>query len=241
MAVDIFRKQASNGNPLEAPSTNQQDHSPSGGVESFPRQDLQSVVRPSGRIRLFFVSFSGIAWLLLAGCSPSQKEGAEKAAFDVEFGKTAVNELFTKGQILYHVDVKSRVIYAGENDYDTVAQRLRVKRRDGKTWELDFGPLKGEFTVASKNDVDKTLTIEENSSSGLKGYECTETGTAVCIDSAILDQSFKLVTADFICSGPVDLICNVNWQKIPVDLYTGKGCPGNPVRTQRSTGLCIQQ
>ncbi|HWM26508.1 MAG TPA: hypothetical protein VNP98_16955 [Chthoniobacterales bacterium] len=181
-----------------------------------------------------------MACLLLAGCSPSQKESAGRAAFDVELGKTAVNELFAKDQILYHVDVKNRVVYAGENDYDAVAERLRVKRRDGKTWELDFGSLKGEFTVASKNGVDKSLTVEEKSASGLKGYDCREKGTADCIDSASLNQSFKLVTADFICTGPVDLICDVNWQKIPVDLYNGRGCPGNPVRTQRDTALCIK-
>ena len=197
-------------------------------------------MRPPARFRLFFVSFFGIACLLLAGCGASQEKGDESGTFRVEFGKAAVNELFTKGQILYHIDVKNRVIYASENDYDSVTKRLRAERRDGKTWQLDFGPLKGEFTFASKNDVDKTLTVEENSASGLNGYDCVERAAGVCVNSVGEDKSFKLVTGDFLCSRPPPSTCDVIWANVAVDIYNGKGCPGSPTRIQRSTATCIQ-
>lgn len=209
----------------------------------FRQHNIRTSVRRPGRFAVFFLSALGIGCLLFLGCRPSMKEGPESSrpgAFDIDFDKTTVSELFTRNQILYHLDVKRRVLYANEKDYDAVARRLKVKRIEGRTWELDFGPLKGQFTVMSSNQVDKALTVEEHSASGLNGYECGDIGAGICIESVGEDKSFKLVTADTICLTPPSTTCDVVWRNVQVDEYSGKTCQGNPTRIQRNTALCVK-
>ena len=165
-------------------------------------------------------------------------EENSKKVFYVEEGKTTVSQLFKEGLLQYYADTKNNIFYVNEKDYGSIVERLKVKKLDEKTWQLDFGKLKGKFTVMSSDAVERTMTIEENCALGINDYYCQSEEAGKCLEMG--QNSIKLLTAAYLCATPPALVCDLILLKTTVDFYNGSGCPGNPTRVEKTLAHCIQ-
>jgi len=165
-------------------------------------------------------------------------EDEEDGVPDIEIGKTSVRELFMKDKIQYYADPKNNVIYVNEKEYDSVAERLKSKKLDEKTWELDRGSLHGKFTVIPSDKTGEELVVGEDTVAGINGYDCVPKRAGDCI-KVDRTNSMKLLADIVICFQPPRTVCDGKFKPLLVDYHANsRTCQGAAVRRNRTTAIC---